>query len=88
MDYLLIDKEKWIIVDLGTQPTGMQPTGTELTGTEPTSTQNTITPPIVMSKDDWEKLEKRERSTIRLCLADSVLLNVSGESTTKEIWVS
>ena len=31
-------------------------------------------------------MDKRERSTIRLCLADSVLLNVSGESTTKELW--
>jgi hypothetical protein len=39
-----------------------------------------------MSKEDWEKLDRRARSTIRLCLADSVLLNVSGESTTKELW--
>jgi hypothetical protein len=39
-----------------------------------------------MSKEDWEKLDKRERSTIRICLEDSVLLNVSGESTTKELW--
>jgi hypothetical protein len=39
-----------------------------------------------MSKEDWEKLDRRARSTIRLCLADSVLLNVSGESTGKELW--
>jgi hypothetical protein len=39
-----------------------------------------------MSKEDWDKLDRRARSTIRLCLADSVLLNVSGESTAKELW--
>src|SRR6202789_501894 len=39
-----------------------------------------------MSKEDWDKLDIRERSTIRLCLANSVLLNVSRESTAKELW--
>jgi hypothetical protein len=39
-----------------------------------------------MSKEDWEKLDRRERSTIRLCLEDSVLLNVSEESIAKELW--
>jgi hypothetical protein len=39
-----------------------------------------------MSKEDWEKLDIRARSTIRLCLEDSVLLNVLGESTAKELW--
>jgi hypothetical protein len=39
-----------------------------------------------MSKEDWEKLDRRERSTIRLCLDDSVLLNVLGESIAKELW--
>jgi hypothetical protein len=28
MEDLLVDKEKWIAVDIGTQPTGTQPTGT------------------------------------------------------------
>jgi hypothetical protein len=85
-EYLLVDKEKWIDMDLGTQPTGMQLTGTQSTGTQPTSTQTTSTPPSGMSKEDWEKLDRRERSTIRLYLEDSVLLNVSGEFTTKELW--
>jgi hypothetical protein len=66
--------------------TGTQPTGTHTTDTQPTSAQNTSTPPTGMSKEDWEKLDRRARSSIRLCLADSVLLNVSGESTTKELW--
>ena len=39
-----------------------------------------------MLKEYWEKLDRRERSIIQLCLEDSVLLNVSGEFTTKEIW--
>jgi hypothetical protein len=39
-----------------------------------------------MSKEYWEKLDRRIRSTIRLCLADSVLWNVSGESIAKELW--
>jgi hypothetical protein len=33
-----------------------------------------------------EKLDQKEKSTIWLCLSDSVLLNVSGEATTKELW--
>jgi hypothetical protein len=39
-----------------------------------------------MSNEDWEKLNRRAKSTIRLYLVDSVLLNVSGKSTAKEIW--
>jgi hypothetical protein len=39
-----------------------------------------------MLKEVWEKLDRRTRSTIRIFLADSVLLNVSGESTGKELW--
>jgi hypothetical protein len=53
---------------------------------QPTSTQTTSTPPTGMSKEDWEKLDRRARSTIRLCLTDSVLLNVSRESTANELW--
>jgi hypothetical protein len=86
MEDLLVDKEQWIVVDPGTQPTGTPSTSTQATGTQPTSTQTTSTPATGMSKEDWEKLDRRARSTIRLCWADSVLLNVSGESTTKELW--
>jgi hypothetical protein len=81
MEDLLVDKEQWIVVDLGTQPTGMRPTGIETTGTQTNST-----PPTGMSNEYWEKLDRRERSIIRLCLADLVLLNVLGESTAKELW--
>jgi hypothetical protein len=86
MEDLLVDKEQWIIVDPGTHPTGTQPTGTQMTGTQPTSAQTTSTPPIGMSKEDWEKLDRRARSIIRLCLANSMLLNVSGKSAAKELW--
>jgi hypothetical protein len=86
MEDLLVDKEQWIAMDPDTQPIGTPSTSTQATGTEPTSTQTTSTPTTGMSKEDWEKLNRRARSTTRLCLADSVLLNVSGESTTKELW--
>jgi hypothetical protein len=86
MEDLLVDKEQWIVVDPGKQPTGTPSTSTQAIGTKLTSTQTSSTPPTGMSKEDWEKLDRRERSTIRLCLEDSVLLNVSGESTAKELW--
>jgi hypothetical protein len=41
---------------------------------------------IGMSMEEWEKLKRRARSMIRFCLADSVLLNVSGEDSAKKLW--
>jgi hypothetical protein len=35
------------------------------------------------SADDWKKTDQKAKSTIRLCLSDLVLLNVSEEATTK-----
>jgi hypothetical protein len=64
MEDLLVDKEQWIVVDPGTQATGTPSTSTQDTGTQPTSTQTTNTPPTGMSKEDWEKLDRRARSTI------------------------
>jgi hypothetical protein len=42
--------------------------------------------PLRMSIEDWEKLDKKVKSTIWLWLLDSVLLNLSGEATTKYLW--
>jgi hypothetical protein len=39
-----------------------------------------------MLTKEWEKLERRERSTIRIFLVDSMLLNVLGEYSTKKLW--
>jgi hypothetical protein len=64
MEDLLVDKEKWIVLDHGTQPTSTQPSGTQSNGTQPTSTQTTTTPPTGMLKEDWEKLDIRARSII------------------------
>jgi hypothetical protein len=61
MEDLLVDKDQWIMVDLGTKPT-------------------------TMSAEDWVKLDQKEKSTIWLCISDSVLLNVSGEATMKALW--
>ena len=44
------------------------------------------TKPTGVSTKDWEKLDRKARSTICLCLSDSVLLNVSGEDFVKKIW--
>ena len=88
MEGLLVDKEQWIVVDPGTQPTGTPSTSTWDIGTQTTSTQTTSTPATGMSKEDWDKLDKRARSTIRLFLADSVLLNVSGEYRARNYGIS
>jgi hypothetical protein len=61
MEDLLVDRDQWIAVDLG-----MEPTGT--------------------SADDWKKMDQKAKSTIRLCLSDLVLLNVSKEATAKDLW--
>jgi len=39
-----------------------------------------------MKDEDWQKLDRKAKSLIRLCLLDLMLLNVSGESTTKDMW--
>ena len=44
------------------------------------------TTPTRTSADDWKNLDRKEKSTIPLCLSDSVLLNLLGEATTKELW--
>ena len=38
------------------------------------------TKPTTMSDEDWVKLDRKANSTIRLCISDSVLFNVSGEA--------
>jgi hypothetical protein len=42
--------------------------------------------PTGTSADDWKKTDQKAKSTIRPCLSDSVLLNVSEEATTKDLW--
>ena len=39
-----------------------------------------------MSNEDWENLDLRVASAIRLCLAENVLANMHGISTAKELW--
>ena len=36
-----------------------------------------VTKPTTMSNEDWKKLDQKPKSTILLCVSDSVLLNVS-----------
>ena len=44
------------------------------------------TKPTGVSTEDWEKLDRKERSMICLCLSNSVLLNVSKDNSAKTIW--
>lgn len=39
-----------------------------------------------MSDDDWEELDLKATSTIRLCLTKNVLANIHGISAAKELW--
>jgi len=42
--------------------------------------------PTRVSDEEWKKLDRKAKSTIRLCVSDSILLNVSGEATEKALW--
>jgi hypothetical protein len=42
--------------------------------------------PIGMPREEWEKIERMARSMIQLCLEYSMLMNVSGEDSTKKLW--
>ena len=44
------------------------------------------TNPTAMSDEDCKKLDWKAKSTIWLCVSDSVLLNVSGEAMAKNLW--
>eukprot|EP00253_Pinus_taeda_P021557 PITA_21557 len=39
-----------------------------------------------VSEEEWKKLDRKAKSTIRLCVSDSVLLNVLGEASAKALW--
>ena len=44
------------------------------------------TKPMAVMDEEWKKLDRKAKSTIRLCVSDSVFLNVSVEATTKDLW--
>eukprot|EP00253_Pinus_taeda_P003388 PITA_03388 len=44
------------------------------------------TKPTRVSDEEWKKLDRKAKSTIQLCVSDSVLLNVSGEAIAKALW--
>ena len=46
---------------------------------------NLGTKPTTMLAEDWEKLDRKEKSTMRLCVSDLVLLNVSREVSMKAL---
>jgi len=44
------------------------------------------TRPATISQDDWDTMDWKAKGLIRLCLVDSVLLNVHEEKTAKSLW--
>ena len=44
------------------------------------------TKPTGLPDEEWKKLDQKAKSTILLCVSNSVLLNVSGEDTVKDLW--
>lgn len=42
--------------------------------------------PMGVSNEEWKKLDRKAKSTIRLHVSNLVLLNVSWEATTKALW--
>ena len=42
--------------------------------------------PTAMTNEEWEDLDAKDLSTIRLCLVDDVLFNIVGEDTTSGLW--
>ena len=47
---------------------------------------NLVKSQVGVSKEYWQKINRKERSTIRIYSIDFVLLNVSEEDTTKKLW--
>ena len=41
--------------------------------------------PTGMLDEEWKKLDQKAKSTIRFCVLDSALLNVSGKATMKAL---
>ena len=39
-----------------------------------------------VSDEEWKKLHRKAKSTIRLCVSDSVFFIVLGEATAKSLW--
>jgi hypothetical protein len=44
------------------------------------------TAPTGTSTDDWKNLDRKEKSTIQLCLSNSLLLHVSEEAIARDLW--
>jgi len=42
--------------------------------------------PLTMTEDEWNELDGRALSRVRLCLADDVLFNIVSEKTATGLW--
>ena len=62
------------------------PANPEGSGDSSKETASTSSGKQKMSDDDWEDLDERAASAIRLCLAKNVLANIHGTYSAKELW--
>ena len=44
------------------------------------------TKPTTMLVEEWEKLDRKAKSIIHLCISYSIFLNVSGGASAKALW--
>ena len=44
------------------------------------------TKPTGVTDEEWKKMDQKAKSTLRLCVSDSVLFNVSGGAVVKALW--
>ncbi|MBY3556022.1 hypothetical protein HGI15_22025, partial [Modestobacter lapidis] len=78
MEDLLVDRDLWTVIE---DPKPVIATDKESTSTDSAAEKVTKEEVAV-----WEKLDRKARGLIRLCLSDSVLVNVATEKTAKELW--
>jgi hypothetical protein len=42
---------------------------------------------VTITNEEWDKIDARALSAIRLCLVDDVLFNIVSEKTTTNLWM-
>ncbi|GAV73510.1 zf-CCHC domain-containing protein/UBN2_2 domain-containing protein, partial [Cephalotus follicularis] len=77
MKDMLVDRDLWHVI---TDPRPMT-VDLKLKDSGKTETES-----LSSSTAEWDKSDRKARSLIRLCLADSVLVNVATEPTAKDLW--
>ena len=78
--------KEFIIIDYSTTKTNYECHATTPYGFSPLTRVTNFKHRYLSNREEWKKLDRKAKSKIRLCVSDSVLLNVSREATTKALW--